>query len=64
MNPVNRAVQRVEFSTSFATFLKLTLKTIEDVVEGETTLARWAHAAAHINEPMRLHRRMLLAGNG
>jgi hypothetical protein len=54
----------VEFSTSFATFLKFALKTIEDVVEGETALARRAHAAVHTNEPLRLHSRALLARNG
>jgi hypothetical protein len=53
----------VEFSTSFATFLMLTLKTIEDVVEGEMTLARWPHAAAHNEKPTRLHRRKLLVSN-
>ena len=67
MNLVHRTVQRVELGTSLATFLKLALKTAEDVVESETTLARGTHAtahAAHTNEPLGLHRRAALTSNG
>jgi len=66
VNLAHRAVQREELSTGLATFLEFTLKTAEDVVKGETTLAWWAHAAthaAHANEPLRLHRRATLAAN-
>jgi hypothetical protein len=54
----------VEFSTSFVTFLKFALRTVEDVVKGETALARRAHATAHTDKPMRVHRKAPLAGNG
>jgi len=57
----------MELSTGLATFLKFTLETAEDVVESETTLTGWAHAAAHAthaDEPLRLHRRTTLAANG
>lgn len=67
MNVTHRAVQRVEFGSCLATFLKFALKTAEDMVEGQTTLARRAHAAthtAHTDEPLRLHRGASLASNG
>ena len=67
VNLAHRAIQREELSTSLATFLEFTLEAAENVVEGKTTLAGWAHAAshaAHTNEPLRLHRRATLATNG
>jgi len=66
VNLVHRAIQGVELSTSLATFLKFTLETAEDVVEGKTALAGWTHAtahAAHTDEPLRLHRRATLASS-
>ena len=56
----------MELSARLATFLEFTLEAAEDVVEGETALSRWAHAAAHAahaDEPLRLHRRATLAAN-
>ena len=67
MNLVHRTVQRVELSTSLTTFLEFSLEPAEYVVEGKTTLARGTHATAHTahtDEPLRLHRRAALAGNG
>lgn len=66
VNLVHRAVQRVELSTSLATFLELALETAKDMVESETALSGWAHAtahAAHADESLRLHRRATLAAN-
>ena len=47
VNFIDRAVQRVQFSTRLPALLEFTLKTAEDMVEGKTALARWTHAAAH-----------------
>ena len=66
VNIAHRAVQREELGTGLATFLEFTLEAAEDVVESETALARWAHAAthaAHANEPLRLHRRATLTAD-
>ena len=66
VNLVHRAIQRVELSTSLATFLEFTLETTEDVVESKTALAGRAHAATHAthaDEPLWLHRGATLAAN-
>ena len=54
----------MELSTSLATFLKLTLKMAEDVVESKTTLAKGTHATTHTNEPLGLHHWAALISNG
>ena len=66
VNLAHQTVQRVELSTSLATFLQFTLKTAEDMVEGKTALAGWLHATAHAthaDEPLRLHREATLTAN-
>jgi hypothetical protein len=66
VNLAHGTVQRVELSTSLATFLQFTLKTAEDVVEGEAALAGWPHATAHAthaDEPLWLHRGATLTTN-
>ena len=67
MNLIYRAVEGVELGSSLAAFLKFSLKTTKDMVEGKTALARRAHTAAHTahtDEPLWLHRRASLTGNG
>jgi len=62
VNLTYQAIQRDELSAALAAFLELTLKVAEDVVESETALAWWAHAVTRANEPLKLHRGVMLAG--
>ena len=59
VNLVHRAVQRVKFSTSLATFLEFALETAKDMVKSKTDLSGRVYAiahATHADESPRLHR--------
>jgi hypothetical protein len=43
--------QRMKLGTGLAAFLKLALKAVQDMVEGEAALAGLAHISAHTTDP-------------